>query len=139
VWELVVVAGSALTGAAVLVGATVHFALADGATHVSGNALQAFNLVDNNIWVAFNPALGVMMLGAAGSLLTAAAGRRWSGRSAFVLGIALFIPFVDFFAMLASGLWIVVMSVILYRASAEAPVAATPQATASAVTPEGAA
>src|SRR5437016_6107969 len=57
VWEIVMCAGATLTGAAILVGATVHFALADGATHVSGASLQALNLLDGDIWVALTPAL----------------------------------------------------------------------------------
>ena len=102
VWEIVLCSGGALTGAVILVGATVHFALVDGASHVSGSALQALNLVDGDIWVAFTPALGVMMLGAAGTVLTRTTARRWLGWWALVLGIALFVPFADFFAMLRS-------------------------------------
>ena len=56
------------------------------------------------------------MLGAAGWLV----GRpgRYSGLGwvALVLGIGAFIPFVDFFALLLSLLWIIVTSVMLYRA-----------------------
>jgi hypothetical protein len=126
IWALVLVAGGAMTGAGMLVGATVHFALADGAAHISGQALQALNVVDGDIWMAFNPALGVMMLGAAGVLLTHTAGRRILGWSALALGVALFVPFVDFFALLASGIWIVTESIALSRAPGAARYAAAP-------------
>jgi hypothetical protein len=103
VWERVVLAGSILVAAAFLFVATVNFAIADSPTKVSGSALQALNLVTNDSWVFLNSALGVFMLGAAGSWLASARGYRWLGWAALVLGIALFIPFADFFALLASG------------------------------------
>jgi hypothetical protein len=115
VWPRVVLAGSILFAAAVGLVATISFALADAPTKVSASALQALNLLENDTWVFFNGALGVFMLGAAGSWLTPARGFRWLGWVALVLGIALFIPFADFVALLASGLWIIVASVVLFR------------------------
>lgn len=115
IWQVFIAVGSAVTGAAILLGATVHFALADGAGHVSGTALQALNLIDGDIWMAFNPALGLTMLGAAGLLLSDTLGHRRLGWCAAVLGIALFIPFVDFFALLATGVWIITASVVMSR------------------------
>jgi hypothetical protein len=126
VWEIALCTGGALTGAAILVGATVHFALADGATHVSGSALQALNLLDGDIWVAFTPALGVMMVGAAGTVLSRTTARRWLGWFALVLGIALFIPFANFFATLATALWIVMASLVLVRHPASARPGSSP-------------
>ncbi len=116
VWQLMLIGGSVLTGAALLVVALIHFALADGGNQgISGGGLQALNVIDNDFWVAFNSALGVMMLGAAGSLLGTARGQRWLGWSALALGIALFIPFADFFALLLTLIWIIVTSVMLFR------------------------
>jgi len=118
------VAGSAVTGAVILVIAMIHFALADGADDVAPGGLEALNMLDNSFWVAFNPALGVMMLGAGATLVDRATAYRWLGWSAVVLGVALFIPFADFFAMLLTGLWIIVTSIFLFSqrlAFAEAP------------------
>lgn len=116
VWELLLIGGGVLTAAALLVNAFVHFALADGADQgISGNALQVLNVLDSDTWVAFNAAFGVMMLGAAGSLLGRVSGYRWLGWAALVFGIALFIPFADFFALLLTLLWIIVTSVMLFR------------------------
>ncbi len=126
VWELVLVAGSALAGGTILLAAAIHFALADGADHLSASALQVLNVVDGDGWIAWNAGIGVMMLGAGGSLLSHAAGSRWLARTAVVLGILLFIPFADFFALLASGLWILVASV--YLAGAAPRLAVRPQA-----------
>ena len=97
----------------------VHFALANGADEeISPTALQALNTLDGNTWMVFNPAFGVMMLGAAGTLLSAGV-LRPLGWIALVLGVAAFIPFADFFALLATLLWIVVTSVVLARARTE--------------------
>jgi hypothetical protein len=121
-WTLVLVGGSILAGSTALLVALVHFALTDGAdTGIRGEALRALVLLDNDFWVAFNAALGVMMLGAAASLLTSGWGARWLGWSALVLGVALFIPVADFFALLISGVWIIVTSVMLYRGTEPVP------------------
>jgi len=59
VWPLVFVGGSVLLAGMILVVATVHFSLADGADNgVSAGGLQALNVVDNNFWVGANAALG---------------------------------------------------------------------------------
>jgi hypothetical protein len=54
------------------------------------------------------------MLGAAGSLLAHRVSpvRAWI---ALLTGIALFIPFADFIALIVSGLWIITTSIILFR------------------------
>jgi hypothetical protein len=118
VWERVVLAGAAITAAATVVAALIHFALADGADNkASPEALQALNVLDGNVWLPFNSGLGVMMLGAAGLLLTERVLARWLGWVALVLGVALFIPFADFFALLIALVWIIVVSVMLYTAS----------------------
>jgi hypothetical protein len=117
VWQLVLIGGTVLTGAALLLAALIHFALADGGDQrISGSGLQALNVVDNNFWMPLNSALGVMMLGAAGSLLGTLRGYRWLGWAALVLGIALFIPFADFFALLLTLIWIIVTSLMMFRA-----------------------
>jgi hypothetical protein len=56
------------------------------------------------------------MLAAAGAALTVARLLpRWLGWAALVLGVALFIPFADFFALLLTLIWILVVSVMLGR------------------------
>jgi hypothetical protein len=115
-WGYVVIAGTILVASAVLVAAFVHFALANGGDEkIAPTALQALNSLDGNTWMAFNPAFGVMMLGAAGLLLSAGI-MRWLGWIALVLGVAAFIPFADFFALLATLAWIVAVSLLQVRA-----------------------
>lgn len=115
VWTQVLVAGTVLAAAGVLATAMVHFALADAADQgLSPAALQALNALDYNTWVFFNPGLGVMMLGAAGALLTAGVlrGLAWV---ALVLGVALFVPFADFVAMVITFVWIIVTGIAITR------------------------
>jgi hypothetical protein len=125
-WGQVVVAGAILAGASILMTAAIHFALLDAATQdeVAGQAVVALNFLDGSTWVAFHPGFGVMMLGAAGLLLSAGV-MRSLGWIALVLGVALFVPFVDFFALLVTLIWIVVLSVLLSR-SPKATHAASP-------------
>jgi hypothetical protein len=119
IWRRMLLGGSFILGAIIMVMAMIHFALADGADDVAPAALQALNLLDGNFWVAANPALGVMMLGAAGWLLGRVGNYNVLGWIALVLGVALFIPYADFFALLLSLLWIIVTSVLLYRSPQE--------------------
>lgn len=115
VWQVMLAGGSVLTAGVFAVTAAIHFALADAADTVSAATLQGLNVLDGTTWVAFNSALGVMMLGAGGSLIPRAGADRVMGWVALVAGIALFIPFADFFALLVSAIWILVMSVMLFR------------------------
>ena len=69
IWRRMLLGGSFILGAIIMVMALIHFALVDGADNVDPAAVQALNLLDGNFWVAANPALGVMMLGAGGWLL----------------------------------------------------------------------
>jgi hypothetical protein len=115
-WGQVALAGAILVGAIILVTAAIHFALLDAASQdeVAREAVVALNFLDGSGWVAFNAGFGVMMLGAAGLLLSAGV-MRSLGWIALVLGVAAFIPVADFFALLATLIWIVVVSVLQAR------------------------
>ena len=128
VWGYVLIAGTILVAGSVLLASVAHFALANGGDErIAPGALQALNSLDGNTWMAFNPAFGVMMLGAAGVLISARV-LAWLGWTALVLGIAAFIPFADFFALLATLIWIVVMSIVLARGKPEPAYLAAPGA-----------
>ena len=133
IWERVVLAGSAVTASAAVIAALIHFALADGADQeVSPTALQTLNVLDNNVWLPFNSGLGIMMLGAAGLLLTERMLPRWFGWLALLLGIALFVPFADFIALIIALIWIIVVSVMLYMAADRRATPLPPSADANA-------
>ena len=128
-WPLVTIAGSVLAGVCFLITAAIHFALVDAADQgLSGEALEALNSLDGNTWIAYNAGLGVMMLGAAGVWLTAIRRNVWLGWSALVLGVALFIPFADFVALLLTLVWILIASVLLFRERAAPDAAVAMQA-----------
>lgn len=126
IWHAVLTVGGGVAAACFMVAALIHIALADLANDnsVSGGALQALAGLDQSSWVAFNAGLGVLMLGAAGSLLVSKA-HAVLGWIALVAGIALFIPFADFFALIVTGLWLMWTSIALYRRGPAFSVAAT--------------
>ena len=113
------VVGSAVAGVGFILPALLHIALTQTANNsgVSGSALQALAGLDESSWVAFNSGMGVMMLGAAGTLLARKAYPAL-GWVALVAGIALFLPLADFFALAISGLWITTASILLFRRGA---------------------
>jgi hypothetical protein len=118
--EDVVRAGAILAAGAVLLAAGIHVAVLDGGDNdVSETALQALNVLDGNTWIAMTSAVGVLLLGAAGAMLSSGT-QRVLGWSALVLGVALFLPFVDFVAIIPSALWIVVASIAIGRRQARA-------------------
>jgi hypothetical protein len=119
VWQGMLAVGSAVAGGAFLVAALIHAALVQTANNsgVPGGALQALAGLDQHAWIALTSGLGVLMLGAAGALLT----RKTSpvlGWIALVAGVVLYIPFADFVAFVVSGLWIITVSVRQFRAEA---------------------
>jgi hypothetical protein len=131
-WELVVLIGTALAATGWLVAALLHFALADApGNHVSPDAVKALGILDGDFWIAANAALGVLMLGAAGTMLERRV--RWLGWPALAIGIALFVPFADFAGLLLTGVWIITAGVVLAREAGEpAPMATRREAIASA-------
>jgi hypothetical protein len=127
-WPVVLAGGNLLAAGAFVLAAFLHLALADvgGQKVVSDGALQALNTLDADVWVAFNSCLGVMMLGAAGCLIPRAGALRILGWIALAAGIAFYIPFADFGALVVTALWIIVTSIMLFRGQREPALAAAP-------------
>jgi hypothetical protein len=121
-WNTAVIAGSGVVAALFLVAGLIHFALTDaGNNGLGGDAIRALNTIDADTWIGFNGALGVFMLAVAGLQLTAQTSPRWLARVTLALGILLFIPYADFFALIVTGLWILVESVLLSRRADTTP------------------
>lgn len=116
IWQTLLTVGSGVAAAGFMVAALIHVAVVQTANYddIAGGALQALVGLDENSWVAFNAGLGVMMLGAGASIL-ASKTHPVLGWIALVAGIALFIPFADFVALIVSGLWLIWTSIALYR------------------------
>lgn len=122
-WGHIVIAGAILEAGTILAAALVHFALVDIADGDDASAAIALNALDGNTWVTAGAGFGVMMLGAAGLLLSTGV-MRSLGWVALLLGVALFIPFAFFFALLATLVWIAVASLLLARGPKPTPAAA---------------
>jgi len=117
-WRRLLIAGTVIEAAMLVASALIHFALADAVDQgVTGDAARALNMLDGDSWIAWNSAFGVMMLGAGATVFSSAL-PRWMGWLAIALGVLLFIPFADFFALLVTLIWIIVASILLYRQGA---------------------
>jgi hypothetical protein len=129
-WERVLITGSAIASAGFLVAALVIVSLANGATEgASPAALATINLLTANTTIVYDTGLGIMMIGAAGCLLSQPHGFRRYGWVALVLGTALLIPDIYFPASLLSALWIVAMSITLSRTPSERALTGAPSLT----------
>ncbi|MFK8908494.1 hypothetical protein [Streptomyces sp. YS-3] len=127
-------AGGILSAAGFWLGSAVTLALIDASDKqkVGGPALQAMNVISNDLFIPFVGGIGTMLLAA--GLDTARRGTplpRWLGWAGIVLGVLMFIPWVGFFAFLVSGLWIIIASVLLARRPNAPDVARTPDVPAS--------
>jgi hypothetical protein len=119
-WATLALIGGATAVAGFLVAVGVHFALIDGGDkHISADAMVALNAIDNDNFFSFTMPLAIMLLGAAGATLTAGALPKWLGWVAVILAILFFTP-IGFLAFGLSGIWIVIVSIVMSRRTATA-------------------
>ena len=125
-WATLALVGGTVTVAGFLFAVSVHFALADGGDHhFAPEAMVALNGLDSDSFFAFALPLGIMTLGAAVSTLQTNVMPRWLGWVGLVLAIAMFTP-AGFFAFGLTGLWIIAVSIVLFRSAEAAPAPAAP-------------
>ena len=115
IWPILLIGGALLSAGSFILGAFVHFALADGADKLTAASLKALNILDADSWMLFNSSLGLMMLGAGASLLVCSKGYRIMGWIGLIVGIVMFVPFADFPALVLTGIWLIVLSVMFFR------------------------
>jgi hypothetical protein len=114
VWSSTFFGAGILASAGFLVGACIHYALADGAHHgIDPAALQALNALDADDFLAFGIGLAIMMLGAAGALIPRSGALKILGWLALLLGIVSFTP-AGFIGFIGSGIWIIATSIVLF-------------------------
>jgi hypothetical protein len=109
-------AGAITAAVGFMVAAGIHGALTSAVQEdrVSGQALQALNVLDNWSFVPFSVGIAVLVLATsltiirAGSVLPARFG--WLGLVIAILGLS---P-LGFFGFLAAGLWLLALSIMLY-------------------------
>jgi hypothetical protein len=114
IWRTMLIAGVTLEGAALAASAALHVALTNAIHHgVTGDAARILNILDSDSWVAWNTGLGVLMIGIGATVFAAAFLPRWMGWTSLIAGVLLFIPYADFFALVASLLLIIAVSIYL--------------------------
>jgi hypothetical protein len=95
--------------------ATVHLALADSAGKTPPLVTQSMNVLDGNDFVPAAAGMGVLVFASGLSIIRHVALPRWLGWAGVVIGILVFTP-AGFFGFLASGLWVLIASILLFMA-----------------------
>ena len=117
-------AGGVLAAAGFGILAFVHLALADaGGSDKTIGTTQALNVLDNNDFLPMAAGMGVLVLAAGLSTIRHGGLPKWLGWAGVVIGAASFTP-AGFFAFLLSGIWVVIVSILLTlgrRSAAPAP------------------
>jgi hypothetical protein len=109
----------------------IHFALADAADSAKTlGTTQVLNVLDSADFIPMATGMGILVLASGWSIVRHGPLPTWLGWAGIVIGVAIFTP-AGFFGFLASGLWIVVASIMLTQIRHAAPGApATPPAVA---------
>jgi hypothetical protein len=106
-------AGGVLAAAGFGILAFVHLALADAGGSVKTiGTTQALNVLDNNDFLPMAAGMGVLVLAAGLSAIRHGGLPKWLGWVGVVIGVAAFTP-AGFFAFLLSGIWVVIVSILL--------------------------
>ncbi len=114
-WSALFLGGGLIGAASFLFAGAVHLALAKGASHhLNPGALQALNALDINTALAFTAGIGIMLLGAAGTLVASTRALRVAGWVALPLAVVNLTPAgVALFPLTA--IWIVATGILLSR------------------------
>jgi hypothetical protein len=107
-----------VAGAAVV--ATINLALADLADDLDPVALQAINGITWDFYIPFIVGMAPFFFASGLCAVRTAALPKWLGWVAIVLGVVIVTP-VGFFALLAGGVWILVVSILLTMRARGAP------------------
>jgi hypothetical protein len=106
-------AGGVLAAAGFGILAFVHLALADAGDSVKTiGTTQALNVLDNNDFLPMAAGMGVLVLAAGLSTVRHGGLPKWLGWVGVVIGVAAFTP-AGFFAFLLSGIWVLIVSILL--------------------------
>ena len=112
--------GGLVLGVGILSFAGFTFTLADTADDLSPDAAQALNALNSDFFIPLSAGLGTFMLASGIAAVRTRVLPGWLGWIAVVLGIAAVTP-VGFFAFLLAGLWVIAVSVLLWRAASAVP------------------
>jgi len=103
--------------------AGITFTLGDFADDLPPQAIQVLNALNQDVFAPLVLGVFAFGVGSGASVLATAALPKWVGWVAIVVGVAALTP-LGFFAFLALGLWILIVSgLLLQRRDAAAPFA----------------
>jgi hypothetical protein len=105
--------GGVVAATGFTIAATMHFALADYATDIQPSAAQAINAIDSDFFLPFTTGLAVLVLASSVGAIRAGILPKWLGWVGVVLFVVFFTP-AGFVAFGLTGIWIIVVSVLLY-------------------------
>jgi hypothetical protein len=123
-------AGAIIAAGGLTALASLSFAAADVADDVPGGVTQTLSVLSSDFFFPIAAGYAVFLLAAGILAVRTAALPAWLAWPAIVLGILCVTP-VGFFALLVGLVWVVVVSVLLYRREpgpADRPAAAAPTA-----------
>lgn len=114
--------GGLVLGIGILSFAGFSFALGDAADHLTPDAAQALNTLNSDFFFPVAAGLATLLIATGLSALRSRVLPAWVAWVSIVLGVIAITP-LGFFAFLAFGLWVLVVSVLLWRAASSVPVA----------------
>jgi vacuolar-type H+-ATPase subunit I/STV1 len=114
--------GGLVLGVGMLAFAGFTFTLADSADHLTPDAAQALHVLNSDFFFPVSAGLATLLIATGIAGIRTRVLPAWISWIAIVLGIAALTP-AGFFAFLAFGLWVLVVSVILWRAASAVPAA----------------
>jgi hypothetical protein len=119
--------GAVLFAASGALSAGINFAFADHTKQMNDGALVALNQLDNDLTYPMTiVGLALFYTAASVVIFRARAFPRWLAWVSGVLALASLVPPIAFFAFLATGIWVLIVSFLLWRMPVRSPVAEGP-------------
>ena len=113
-------AGGVLAAVGFGILASVHLALAESAAHARTiGTTQTLNVLDSNDFIPAVAGIALLVFAAGASAIRHGGLPKWLGWVGIVIGVVAFTP-AGFFAFLAGGLWVLIVSLLLTRARSAA-------------------
>jgi hypothetical protein len=123
-------AGILIIGISGAIGSSLQLTVADTAGDVPPIATQTLSVLSSDFFLPFLAGIAILMFASAICTLRFGALPKWLGWVALVIGIVSVTP-VGFIGFLASFIWLLVVSIVLFLREGQAATPASPPAPAS--------